>query len=57
VSAPPPLAARGHIPGSRNLPFQAVLEDGDWTKFRSPEAIARSVSATASGTTDKPQTW
>ena len=29
----------GHIPGSLNLPFGALLEEGDSTRFRSKEKI------------------
>lgn len=36
---PRPGLAGGHIPGSLNLPFTALMEDGDVTRFKSPLAI------------------
>jgi thiosulfate/3-mercaptopyruvate sulfurtransferase len=39
--APEPRAGltRGHIPGSLNLPFNELLEQNNWTKFKSKEEI------------------
>jgi len=39
VDEPRPGLARGRIPGSLNLPFDRLLVEGDWTRFRSPEEI------------------
>jgi len=39
VDEPRPGLARGHIPGSVNVPFDKVLVEGDWTRFKSKEEI------------------
>lgn len=36
---PRPGLRRGHMPGSTNVPFTAVYEDGDWSTFKSPAAL------------------
>ena len=36
---PRPGVRRGNIPGSINLPFQQLLEEGDLTRFKSPEQL------------------
>lgn len=39
VDEPRAGVARGRIPGSFNVPFDRLLAEGDWTRFRSPEEI------------------
>lgn len=39
VDEPRAGLARGRIPGSFNLPFDNLLVEGDWTRFRSPDEI------------------
>jgi 3-mercaptopyruvate sulfurtransferase SseA len=39
VDEPRPGLARGRIPGSFNVPFDKLLVEGDWTRFRSPDEI------------------
>ena len=39
VDEPRPGLARGHIPGSLNVPFTTLLESGDTTKFISPHEV------------------
>jgi thiosulfate/3-mercaptopyruvate sulfurtransferase len=42
---PRPGLAGGHIPGSLNLPFTAILREDDMTKFRSPLEIKEKVQS------------
>ncbi|GAB5037703.1 3-mercaptopyruvate sulfurtransferase [Nannochloropsis oceanica] len=39
VDEPRPGLARGHIPGSVNVPFDKVMVEGDWTRFKPKEEI------------------
>ncbi|TFJ83092.1 hypothetical protein NSK_005614 [Nannochloropsis salina CCMP1776] len=41
VDEPRPGLARGHIPGSVNVPFDRVFEEGDWTRFRRPADVVK----------------
>jgi 3-mercaptopyruvate sulfurtransferase SseA len=36
---PRPGLKSGHIPGSKCVPFTAVLQPSDWTRFKSPDDI------------------
>jgi thiosulfate/3-mercaptopyruvate sulfurtransferase len=35
----PLYSVGGHIPGSLNLPYTAIVKEDDWTTFRTPEEI------------------
>jgi thiosulfate/3-mercaptopyruvate sulfurtransferase len=45
VDEPRPGLARGHIPGSVNVPFDKVLVEGDWTRFKPKEEIVEAFRA------------
>lgn len=45
VDEPRPGLARGHIPGSVNMPFDKVLVEGDWTRFKPAEEIVEAFRA------------
>jgi 3-mercaptopyruvate sulfurtransferase SseA len=36
---PRPGLKSGHIPGSKCVPFTAVLQPSDWTRFKAPDDI------------------
>ena len=36
---PRPGLRGGHVPGSKCVPFSKILQEGDWTRFRSAEVI------------------
>jgi thiosulfate/3-mercaptopyruvate sulfurtransferase len=46
VDEPRAGLSRGRIPGSFNVPFDQVMVEGDWTRFKTPEEI-RAVFAKA----------